>query len=165
MALATAGAPALAAARDLADLRLPDELAAVARQRARVVNADYALIATWGGERLLPRLIGGSAWGMCGCDGVPGQAGFGMGSLGMVAAPMDALVAQIVDGCGVRAAAVTVGLETTRNELVAIDVAVTPRAGGRDEAAVACVAEALWAATPLVPGAPDFKAWRFELTR
>lgn len=134
---------------------------------AAAVTSFHGLVTRWGGSGGYGLGLegGGTGSSICGCDGralplgVTGTVGRGT----LVAAFPDLIAAQIAR-CRLTDATVALAIETTRDELVAIDATITRRLSARattdDEA---CVEAALWDAAMTVPGGDEFHAWSFEL--
>jgi hypothetical protein len=167
VALDTSRGPGLA--RDLVDNlgALDADLHPHVTSAAAAVTSFHGLVTRWGGSGGYGLGLegGGTGSSICGCDGralplgVTGTVGRGT----LVAAFPDLIAAQIAR-CRLTDATVALAIETTRDELVAIDATITRRLSARattdDEA---CVEAALWDAAMTVPGGDEFHAWSFEL--
>jgi hypothetical protein len=127
------------AASSLGDAEAEIELA------AQAVNAQWSMIATWGGaDGYADQTTSGTYGGFgCGCGG-SSDIGVGIGGVGSLTMRMGSISDQITratNACHVKSK-VTISLELTLAEIVDVDVAA------EDAADRACVTEAVWA-TPL----------------
>lgn len=132
---------------------------------AHAVSERWALFARWGGRAGyadLPR--GGMAMtATCSstCGGSIGGGSHDVGIGTMARTPEHALALQLRNGvaaCDVASHRIEVRLETTREEIVGLDVRMEPSLTGLDDAALAvkraCVIDALWDVPLSIPHAP-----------
>ncbi len=164
-----AGGQGLARDLTLGIASLDKPLLTEVQAAAAAVNEQFALGASWGGTEGYPARTQG-AEGMsatCGCDGAPG--GFASGRMGVghgIGPTFEQQVASAFASCNVSDATIGVKLETNRDELVAVAVALTRRTGKAPTTAdTGCVEAGLWAATPSVPDGKPFATWSFTYQR
>jgi Mg-chelatase subunit ChlD len=131
---------------------LTHELHEQVQRAALAVNDAWSLFATWGarsGGYPDEPSGGGTGWGtICDCRGF-GTIGHGSGTGSALSSDsVQRQLAASVRACKPRSQ-VTVELETTRDEIVAVTVAVDDTRAVR-----ACIEEAIWSAAVTIPGAP-----------
>jgi von Willebrand factor type A domain len=112
---------------------------------AHAVNAQWSMIATWGGvdgyaDQSATEIYGGFGCGCGGSSDIGGIGGGGTLSMQRMGSISDQIT-RATNACHVKTK-VTISLELTLDEIVDVDVAT------EDAADLACVTEAVWA-TPL----------------
>jgi hypothetical protein len=131
--------------------RLTDELNAEVQRAARAVNEAWSLVATWGARSggYDDPMGGGTGWGtLCDCSGF-GTIGHGSGTGSAFSGTiLQRQLEASVRACRPRSP-VTVELETTRDEIVAVTVEVEDTLAVRT-----CIEEAIWSTAVTIPGAP-----------
>ena len=129
---------------------------------AHAVNAEYALVAKWGGQGGYSDESITAISGICSCDSAPPGIGFGngIGTLQGVSndAPLRQQFADAFTACNVAGAKIHLTVEMTRDEIV--DVAVTVDGGAASLST--CVAEALWNSSPTLSSSPDHAVLSFD---
>lgn len=165
----TGGATAVASAalaRQLGPTPPRPDLAAMWRRAAEAgghVGPAWSLLVTWGsggGYQDTPSIMGGS---ICDCGG-PGDVGFGRGQ-GRPPRPLEPLLRAAVARCLVSGVGLEIALETTRSEIVAVEVTArgadpTGRRAGVDVAT--CAEAAIWD-TPFEFDGADHAASTFTI--
>jgi hypothetical protein len=129
---------------------LDDDFHELVARAAFAVNESWSLMVTWGGTGGFADLGGGgfASGGFC-CD-TGGSTDIGHGTAtGGVHLDFKKQLAPVVARCGAQGVALSIVIETTREEIV--DVHVT----GHDDAMRACIEEAVWATSLQIPNAPS----------
>jgi hypothetical protein len=131
---------------------------------ALAIGRVWSLYGTWGGAAgygdVERGVIAINSIGVCGCDGGSGLAGHAVGS-GFAVLRLD-LRSQFTDAakrCHAAPGTVKVSIETTREEIVDVEVDVAPF----DRAIHDCLVEAVWDAAIGIPNAPTHETTSFAL--
>jgi hypothetical protein len=151
-------ARALALARTLSALgSLTEEVQAEVDRLAVAVNAVWALYGTWGGSAGYADMgpSGGTGWGtICDCAG-PGTighgSGTGTGTRSTFAEQLRDQLAGAVAACHADGARVGLSVETTLEEIVGVEVQLTPAAPRVQD----CIVEAVWNVSLAIKSAPS----------
>lgn len=118
---------------------------------AFAVNDAWSMLVTWGGTGGYADIEGSGSFGFgrsgSSHDGVGDSIGFASGHVKL---DLKKQLAPAVAACHATASKVTIGLETTLQEIVDVTVAVTPY----DETIQRCIVEAVWDISLAIPSAP-----------
>ena len=145
-------------ARELSTMSLlEDELQAQVEHAAFAVNRAWSLFATWGGRDgysdVQPDGFGFGSIGTCGCGdgGISDRFGFARGGVKL---DLREQFAKAVAACRRGDERVEIAIETTREEIVGVDVTT-------DSAIRDCIADGVWDTIVAIPNAPEHATTRF----